>query len=271
MRGWCWGLLVVVGCSASAATKDTVQASNPFDASVDGSSTTGDAALRYDAGSDDATGTEAPSSVADRCKTSSNRFITQVIAFDPGTCAGYGANEMPGVVCGPPEGGGADQGSTDVVSLGGGGSIVVGFGANGIVDGPGDDFIVFENPFDIGGNPHNVYSEPGEVSVSEDGVTWTVYPCTDTTEGGGDAGQCAGIHPVYSNPNSPNLISPFDVGAAGGDAYDLHTIGVTRARYVRIRDIAVEACPDAGPRLNTNGFDLDAISIVNALVPDGGQ
>jgi hypothetical protein len=217
-------------------------------------------------GSDATLGTDASAGgVADRCKTSSNRFITQVIAFDPGSCAGYGASWMPGVVCGPPEGGGADYGGTDVVSLGGGGSIIVGFGANGIVDGPGDDFIVFENPFRIGGNPNNVYTEPGEVSVSEDGVTWTTYPCTDTTVGGADAGQCAGIHPVYSNPD--NDASPFDVSTAGGDAYDLHTIGVTHAKYVRIRNVVVEDCPEAGPKPTKNGFDLDAIAILNPSLP----
>ena len=62
---------------------------------------------------------------------------------------------MPGIVEGPPVGGGTDHGSTDVVSLGSGGSIVVSFAPNAIVDGPGADFIVFENPFWIGGDSSN--------------------------------------------------------------------------------------------------------------------
>jgi hypothetical protein len=221
--------------------------------------TAGDAAAAHDAHAE-----AAPN----RCQTGSDRFIKQVIHFDPGACAGFGADVMPGVVCGPPEGAGADEGSSDVVSLGNGGSIVVGFGDNEIIDGEGGDFIVFENPFDVVGNPKDVYAEPGEVSVSEDGVHWTSFPCTDTTNAP-PYGQCAGVNPVYSNPD--NDISPFAIPAAGGDVYDLATIGVSSAKYVRIRDIVLEECwpagTEAGTPPNKNGFDLDAIAIVNAKYP----
>jgi hypothetical protein len=208
-----------------------------------------------------------PDAVAGRCATGSDRFIKQVISFDPGPCAGFGASSMPDIVCGPPEGAGNEEGSTDVVSLGNGGSIVVGFGANGIEDGPGDDFVVFENPFDVGGNPNDVYMEQGEVSVSEDGVSWTTFPCT--SDGGAFSGHCAGVHAVYSNLTDG--ISPFDVAKAGGDAFDLATLGVKKAKYVRIRDLVIEACEDAGTSTDTpfhkDGFDLDAIAIVNPLLP----
>lgn len=197
-----------------------------------------------------------------------SRFITEVLSFTQGTCAGYGAGSLPEVVLGPPVGFGTEQGSTDVVSLGGGGSIVVGFGANAIVDGPGVDFIVFENPFLYGDGTR--YAEPGEVAVSDDGVTWTAFPCADATQaepdGGWGATKCAGINPVYSAPG--NGISPFDVAHAGGDAYDLADLGVKHARFVRIRNIvASESCPDAGPKPIKNGFDLDAIALVNAALP----
>jgi hypothetical protein len=172
---------------------------------------------------------------------------------------------MPEIVEGPPIGGGADMGSTDVFSLGNGGQIIVSFEPNAIVDGPGVDFIVFENPFYVGGNADDVYAEPGEVSVSEDGVNWVSFlPCTDTTNSP-PYGECAGVHPVLSNPD--NGISPLDPKTAGGDPYDLATIGVKHAKYVRIVDKVVEPCPDSGPRLDTNGFDLDAIAIVNAELP----
>jgi hypothetical protein len=171
---------------------------------------------------------------------------------------------MPTVVEGPPVGGGADQGSTDVVSLGNGGEIVLSFDPNAIVDGDGVDFIVFENPFFIGGNPNDIYAEPGEVSVSDDGVSWTSFPCTQTTQNP-PYGMCAGWHPVYSNPD--NGISPIDPKTAGGDAFDLADIGVKRARYVRIVDKVIEACPEGGEAPIANGFDLDAIAIVNAALP----
>jgi hypothetical protein len=184
------------------------------------------------------------------------------------------AASMPGIVEGPPVGGGSDHGSTDVVSLGNGGSIVVSFGPNAIVDGPGPDFIVFENPFWIDGNPSGVYAEPGEVSVSDDGATWQSFPCTPTddpsaSDGTGTEppyGACAGWHIVYSSP--ANGISPLAPATAGGDAFDLADLGVKHARYVRIVDMTREACPDAGADEPTaNGFDLDAVAIVNAQQP----
>ncbi len=207
-------------------------------------------------------------------RLASTRFVTEVLQFTQGTCAGFGASSLPAIVCGPPEGAGLYAGSLDVVSLGGGGSIVVGFGGNAIVDGPGPDFIVFENPFFYGQGKR--YAEPGEVAVSDDGVTWTAFPCTDTTQDPPDGGwgttRCAGINPVLSSTTSG--VSPFDVANAGGDAYDLAELGVAHARYVRIRNIvASEWCPapdagvDGGLVPTMNGFDLDAIAIVNAANP----
>ena len=204
----------------------------------------------------------------------SSRFVTSVVSFSPTDCAGFGVASMPGIVEGPPVGGGADHGSTDVVSLGCGGSIVVGFAPNAIVDGPGPDFIVFENPFVIGGNASDVYAEPGEVSVSDDGTTWQAFPCTPTmdpsaSDGTGTAppfGSCAGWHVVLSTPQ--NGVSPLDPATAGGDAFDLHDLGVTHARFVRIVDRTNESCPSAGTnKPTTNGFDLDAVGIINAEQP----
>jgi hypothetical protein len=147
-----------------------------------------------------------------------------------------------------------------VVSLGLGGSIVLSFAPGAIVDGPGPDFVVFENAFDVGGNIDKVYAEPGEVSVSDDGTTWTTFPCTATAA---PWGSCAGWHPVYSAPG--NCVSPVDPTTSGGDPFDLHDVGVTHARYVRIVDKSTgESCPEAGPGPTNDGFDLDAIAIVNS-------
>jgi hypothetical protein len=188
-----------------------------------------------------------------------DRFITKVVSFTPGQCAGFGAAKMPDVVFGPPVGAGDLEGGLDVVSLGIGGEIVVSFEPNAIVDGPGVDFIVFENAFYAAGNPDNVSADPGEVSVSDDGVTWATYPCTATKA---PYGACAGWHPVYSSPT--NGISPFDPSAAGGDPYDLKDLGVARARFVRIRDKSTLVCDG---KVNSYGFDLDAMAIVNPLSP----
>lgn len=184
------------------------------------------------------------------------RFISCVLSYEPGPGAGFGQAKFPEIIYGPPIGGGTANGSQDVLTLGGGGEIAFGFGGNAIVDGPGADFIVFENPFDIAGDPTDPYAEPGVVSVSEDGVTWVDFPCEkDTYPYTG----CAGWHPVISNP--ANGISPFDAATAGGDPFDLADVGLTRARYVRIRDVSFKG---ASP---TEGFDLDAAAIVHAETP----
>ncbi|NMC71527.1 MAG: cell surface protein [Myxococcales bacterium] len=181
-------------------------------------------------------------------------FAVRVVSFAPGPGAGFCAASLPDVVLGPPSGGGAERGSTDVVSLGAGGEIVLELGGAGIVDGPGPDLIVFENAFYAGGDPARPFAEPGIVAVSADGTTFVEFPCDAAAppyEG------CAGRTPVYAAPG--NGIDPADPAAAGGDAFDLADAGVPFARFVRIRDAGLgPAFPD------TAGFDLDAVVAVHA-------
>lgn len=178
-------------------------------------------------------------------------FITRVVSFTPGPKATFGQDRMPDIVLGPPVGGGSWQGSLDVVSLGVDGEIVVGFDQD-ITDGPGTDFLVFENPFFAGGDSNNVFAEIGEVSVSEDGETWATFFCDPEDF---RSTLCAGWHPVYSTPD--NGISPLDPEVAGGDPFDLADVGLSRARFVKIRSRkGQQLAPSAG-------FDLDAIAIVH--------
>lgn len=186
-------------------------------------------------------------------------FVGEVVEYSPTDSGGFGAENFPDVVLGPPRGGGQSSGSTDVLSLGCGGSIILGFDEPGITDGPGPDFIVFENAFvpSSGGEP---FVEPGEVSVSVDGEDWTVFPCIVTGEQA-PAG-CAGVTPVITHPD--NSISPTDPDAAGGDAFDLADVGLDRVLYVRIVDRTEEYY---GSRIwctpPKGGFDLDAVSVVH--------
>jgi hypothetical protein len=189
------------------------------------------------------------------------RFASRLVSFEPGACAGFGQPDMPNIVLGPPHGAGDGAGSLDVVSLGKGGTIVLAFEPEAIVDGPGVDFIVFENAFFTAGDPTKPYFELAEVSVSDDGVTWSTFPCV--TGGPAPYGDCAGWRPVYANEQS-NL-AEMDPAAAGGDPYDLATIGVPRARFVRIQDRTSQRCTSQGP--DTNGFDLDAIAALHVAVP----
>jgi hypothetical protein len=184
------------------------------------------------------------------------RFASCVLSYEPGPGAGHGQDELPQIIYGPPVGSGLGEGSLDVLTLGGGGEIAIGFGSNAIVDGPGLDFILFENPFDIDGDPEDPYAEPGVVSVSDDGETWVSFPCHKESF---PYTGCAGWHPVLSNPD--NGISPFDPVHAGGDAFDLADIGVARARYVRIVDVSFRGSTPY------EGFDLDAAVILNAESP----
>jgi hypothetical protein len=193
-----------------------------------------------------------------------DRFASSVVKFTPGDCAGFGLPAMPGVVLGPPVGAGSFSGGLDVVTLGSKGEIVLAFGTNGIVDGPGADFIVFENAFWAGGDPSQPAADLGEVSVSDDGMTWKTFPCT--AGAGPTFGSCAGWRPVYSAPG--NGISPVDPKTAGGDPFDLADLGITSANFVRIRDLGTADCPTNPANKPTNlGFDLDAIAIVNAKNP----
>jgi hypothetical protein len=252
-----------VACqSATLATDESENTPPDAGSPIDLNQVTGkDAGRRARAASDAALGSDPPDDAGAETAevvggTGLIEFATGVVSYSPGQCAGFGQTSMPDIVLGPPQGTGDVRGSLDVVSLGNGGEIVLSFEPAVIVDGPGTDFIVFENPFFIGGDPHNPYAEPGEVSVSDDGETWTPFPCTATAY---PYGSCAGWHPVYAS--GPD----FDPASAGGDAFDLAAVGVSRARFVRIRDKTAQRCTSQGP--TTNGFDLDAIAVLNSGTP----
>ncbi|HEY5373600.1 MAG TPA: hypothetical protein VIK01_07920 [Polyangiaceae bacterium] len=194
--------------------------------------------------------------VTSRGDSCSSRFATSVESFMAGPGPATGQAALPGIVLGPPKGGGLGKGSLDVATLGNGGSITLGFAPSVIVDGAGPDFIVFENPFYIDGDPTKPFAELGTVEVSDDGLNFQGFPCTATTY---PYGSCAGWHPVLANPDE-NTIDPTDPAVAGGDAFDLAQLGVSEARYVRITD-RVDLTGSSGT------FDLDAVSIVHAQCP----
>ncbi len=181
-------------------------------------------------------------------------YATRIVSFTPGAEATFGQAYLPDVVLGPPVGAGDQRGGTDVVSLGLGGTIVLGFERD-IVDGPGDDFIVFENAFNVLGVEGRVWEELGEVSVSDDGERWVTFPCAPM--GPRPHTGCAGWNPVYSSPT--NGLSPLDPRASGGDVFDLATIRVASARFIRIRDLATQ-----GPMPPSSGFDLDAVGVIHS-------
>src|SRR5262249_7712430 len=90
-------------------------------------------------------------------------FAASLRSISIGAGGGFGRDRLPGVVLGPPYGGGRTTGSTDTLSLGTGGSIELGFGNLVVYDGPGPDLIVFENPFRYGGDL--IFAEPAQVML----------------------------------------------------------------------------------------------------------
>lgn len=193
-------------------------------------------------------------------ETPSDPFIDCVESFIP-EAATYGQDNFPAVVHGPPVAGPMGMGSTDVLSLGCGGEITLWFDDPAIVDGPGPDFIVFENPLLVG---DNTFAEPARVLVSEDGLAWRAFPC-DPAADNPPLG-CAGVAQVFAGPG--NQVDPTDPATAGGDGFDLADLGLSKARYVRLIDVGVAYygsrmwCGGGG-----GGFDLDAIAVVHGNTP----
>lgn len=245
--------LLTLGCSSSdtPSPEQSSASTGSSSASAGGSGGSDGSGGNGGAGG---SGGGAPIALGCDAAAPATTMISCVESFTPGPGAGHGQDRFPEIIYGPPLGAGDHGGSTDVLSLGEGGAIVIGFGGNAVVDGAGADFIVFENAFLAGAKP---FKELAEISVSEDGAAWTAFPCKqDALPYDG----CAGWHPVYSNPS--NSISPTDPAAAGGDVFDLATIGVKKARFIKIVDLRTVAGKDG-----TTGFDLDAVAVLHASAP----
>ncbi|MCA9668524.1 MAG: hypothetical protein KC503_23190 [Myxococcales bacterium] len=188
--------------------------------------------------------------------------IHNVVSVSYGPGAGHGQQALPAVIQGGPAGSGGGGAAVEgVLSLGDGGEIVVDFGPYDIVDGPGPDFIVFENVFALG--PYQPYAEPGIVAVSESSsaaADFKPFSCDLTKTQGDPVAKlwpfpgCAGVKPVLVN----RCIDPRDPALAGGDAFDLADVNLTRARYLRIRDAGKGKLGS-----ETRGFDLDAVVLIN--------
>ncbi|MBN2055690.1 hypothetical protein JW905_12245 [bacterium] len=203
-------------------------------------------------------------------------FADEVAQVEYGQYAGFGQDQFPQIVLGPPRGAGMMGGSTDVLSLGNGGVIVLAFTDNLALNGPGADLIVFENAFFVTGNPENTFSEVAFVEVSQDGVVFHRFPNDYDPEGTpinnpANWSGFGGVMPVLSNPE--NGIDPTDPAVAGGDSFDLEDVGLDWVRYLRIIDTNEppnaafdddgDEIYDAGPTSSgSSGFDLDAVAAV---------
>lgn len=142
---------------------------------------------------------------------------------------------------------------TDIEAIGIGGEIVVGFKGKVLINGPGTDFIIFENAFV---NPVNkgIFAEPGIVSVSQDGINFKEFPFDAETLLG-----LAGLEPVYGDKD------PFNPEVSGGDKFDLSLLDLDYIRYIKIKDTSeiIKYLPQGhkykNPDFLLTGFDLDAV------------
>lgn len=195
-----------------------------------------------------------------------------------------------------PQGQGATAGSIDVYNLGVGGAITLGFDSTEQVramrDGPGVDFIVFENPFYFGGVETSSFAELMFVEVSSNGLDFARFPAYSDTPSMNDpfgsvdpedVSGLAGVNPVLANV-AVNQIDPFDASEAGGDPFDLADLGdhplvlsgdvnLDRIRFVQMVDI-----PGDGSQLDdrgqpiydaygppNGGADLDAVAVIHGF------
>lgn len=170
---------------------------------------------------------------------------------------------------------GAQDGS--LVSLGDGGSITLNF-ANGIGNGAGADFAVFENGFVITGTSL-VYAELAYVEVSSDGTDFFRMPSVSLTSTNSQIGAFDGIDPTDVH----NLAGQF--GGGEGTPFDLQDLAgvsplldVDHVTSVRIVDVVGDIDPtyarydSLGHIINdpwstpfaSSGFDLDGVGVIHA-------
>lgn len=178
-------------------------------------------------------------------------------------------------------GAGAIMGGSDVFSLGfvdgEDNYIVLSWDGAAVQNGPGADFVVFENGFASGSD--YVFMDLAVVYVSNDAENWvafdydyiadveTVY-VADPDMWSGFAGRSPVLYNVESNP-----VDPFDHELAGGDQFDLddlpddggdaQAIKESGCKYIKIVTAPSLTNPDTGETFVrdsiSNGFDLDGV------------
>jgi len=258
----------------------------------DGGGDSSDGEFDDDSGDDDSTDDDDLPKSCD-----SENYAMQVIDYELADNGGFGEDELPDNITGPPDGRGdfAPQSSAgELLSLGDGGYVVLKLGRE-VVDADGPDLVVFENSFYKGGDVDNLFTEAAVVEVSQDGNEWHRFPF-DYDPTGEDPWKdpdnylgLAGINPVYAKCSADDFIDPLEPEASGGDLFDLADVGLEWAAYIKIidagnnetnpgsqiEDADGDPVDDSGNHGFSNppmaGFDLDAVGVINGgdvLEPD---
>ena len=206
-------------------------------------------------------------------------FATKVIAYDT-------KNQAGGGIFNPANSLGAPAANLLAVhSLGIGGSLTLGFDVT-ITDGPGADFLVFENAFSVspGGQ---IFSEAVFVEVSSNGQDFARFPTRyqGPASSGGPfatswAGHYAGFAGIKPSRGGEPGVDNFDVVQAGGDSFDLADLAahplvalgkvdLARITQVRLVDVVAGISKDsAGHTIQdptAGSADINAIAVVHHL------
>ena len=205
-------------------------------------------------------------------------------AADTATWPGDTApNNLNGALNGV-HGAGANGGSQDVLSLGfkvgTDDMVVLSWSQGRVQNGPGTDFVVFENAFLISGGP-NVFMDHVIVELSVDAEQWVTYPhdylAEDETAYSAnpeDWQGFAGVTPVLLNEDTMR-VDPFDAQLAGGDHFDLDNLTgddplseqIREDGFVYMRLVAAptRVNPDTGDVFvrdaASNGADIDGVYV----------
>jgi hypothetical protein len=168
-------------------------------------------------------------------------------------------------------------GQNGTVSLGDSGIAILTF-PSPIVNGPGFDFAVFENGFDVGPPADGLaFLELGFVEVSSDGVRYVRFPCIDNVQ---DSSQISNAIPMDGSRLN-NLAgkyvwdygTPFDLN----ELIDSPGLDVNNILFVKVIDVigsintAIGTHDSRGYIVNdpyptnfaSSGFDLDAVGVIN--------
>ena len=184
-----------------------------------------------------------------------DRWADSVILFAHGDGQWFGQDGFPSVVLGSPDTSATPTvPSLNVLSLGEFGFIVLRFRDSVVVDGPGDDLVIFENVFitSADSSDTSAFVEPAYVFLSKDGRFFFMYPFDTSDANPYNWTGLAGIKPTNYGADT---INP-DVWM--GDRFDISAVGLDTVRFVLIAD-AVDLCPSS----LCSGFDLDAAGCIN--------
>ncbi len=162
-----------------------------------------------------------------------------------------------------------------VISLGDGGSATI-FIPQGIYDGPGYDFVVFENGFLSTTDSNLAFLELAFVEVSNDGKNFVRFPAISLTQDTVQIGSFGWLDARKIHNLAGKYIGgygvPFDLSELTGQGIDLKNI-----HYIRITDVIGTINPylasydSQGHIINdpfptpfpSCGFDLDAVGLIN--------